>query len=359
MRGCSGGRAALLLHGRPRHKQLASLGWSPSFAWGSSSSTGPGPLFFSPQLAGSTTNSLFLFSPQSRLFCSTTSSSQDEPQPQREERLSKPPVRPRSAPRPPVPPAPLKLKAKRRRGAATSARKQEQSERKKEAEEHEEENTAQTKQGQGSTSSEVERMPELDAKQYDSAVVYYFTRAKVVVGQVLTHYWNGTKLLYNNITLSRRLVQMQRDGQPISRRDHKLVSRTKKDVKTAIPFLLLLLAPFSAYYLPFIIGFFPRILPSTYLHSSHKEDYQQKQLERRLQLAQRFFLVDSLANKLSSKEEATGIIDAFERCTTEKVSSFFCLFVGLLLHLRCLLTLCMMQERGIIITQTGSNRRGK
>ncbi|KAI3631329.1 hypothetical protein MIR68_010819 [Amoeboaphelidium protococcarum] len=80
------------------------------------------------------------------------------------------------------------------------------------------------------------------------------------------HYWNGTKLLAKEMKISTLLLMKQSRGHKLSRREHRQLLRTSRDMVKLIPFSIFVLVPFTELLLPFVLRIFPNMLPSTYEH---------------------------------------------------------------------------------------------
>ncbi|RJE24632.1 MRS7 family [Aspergillus sclerotialis] len=78
------------------------------------------------------------------------------------------------------------------------------------------------------------------------------------------HYWDGTKLLSTEVRISTRLVGKMAAGYELSRREHRQLQRTVKDLGRLVPFSMFVLIPFAELLLPVALKLFPNLLPSTY-----------------------------------------------------------------------------------------------
>ncbi|KAJ5864467.1 uncharacterized protein N7529_006383 [Penicillium soppii] len=84
------------------------------------------------------------------------------------------------------------------------------------------------------------------------------------VKKELQHYWDGTKLLATEVKISSRLALKMAGGYELSRREHRQLQRTTKDLGRLVPFSMFLIVPFAELLLPVALKIFPNLLPSTY-----------------------------------------------------------------------------------------------
>ncbi|KAF7594491.1 hypothetical protein BBP40_009124 [Aspergillus hancockii] len=91
---------------------------------------------------------------------------------------------------------------------------------------------------------------------------------KLTIGQKIKkevqHYWDGTKLLATEVKISSRLALKMAAGYELSRREHRQLQRTVKDLGRLVPFSMFILIPFAELLLPVALKLFPNLLPSTY-----------------------------------------------------------------------------------------------
>ncbi|KAJ5396600.1 LETM1 domain-containing protein mdm28 [Penicillium cosmopolitanum] len=91
---------------------------------------------------------------------------------------------------------------------------------------------------------------------------------KLTIGQKIKkevqHYWDGTKLLATEVKISSRLALKMAGGYELSRREHRQLQRTTKDLGRLVPFSMFLIVPFAELLLPVALKIFPNLLPSTY-----------------------------------------------------------------------------------------------
>ncbi|TPR08653.1 Protein kinase domain family protein [Aspergillus niger] len=78
------------------------------------------------------------------------------------------------------------------------------------------------------------------------------------------HYWDGTKLLATEVRISSRLALKMAAGYELSRREHRQLQRTVKDLGRLVPFSMFVIIPFAELLLPIALKLFPNMLPSTY-----------------------------------------------------------------------------------------------
>ncbi|RAL02943.1 MRS7 family protein [Aspergillus ibericus CBS 121593] len=91
---------------------------------------------------------------------------------------------------------------------------------------------------------------------------------KLTIGQKIKkeaqHYWDGTKLLATEVKISSRLALKMAAGYELSRREHRQLQRTVKDLGRLVPFSMFVIIPFAELLLPVALKLFPNMLPSTY-----------------------------------------------------------------------------------------------
>ncbi|OOQ81714.1 LETM1 domain-containing protein mdm28, mitochondrial [Penicillium brasilianum] len=91
---------------------------------------------------------------------------------------------------------------------------------------------------------------------------------KLTIGQKIKkevqHYWDGTKLLATEVKISFRLALKMAGGYELSRREHRQLQRTVKDLGRLVPFSMFVIVPFAELLLPVALKLFPNMLPSTY-----------------------------------------------------------------------------------------------
>ncbi|KAL4897669.1 MRS7 family protein [Aspergillus ambiguus] len=91
---------------------------------------------------------------------------------------------------------------------------------------------------------------------------------KLTIGQKIKkeaqHYWDGTKLLATEVRISSRLALKMAAGYELSRREHRQLQRTVKDLGRLVPFSMFIIIPFAELLLPVALKLFPNLLPSTY-----------------------------------------------------------------------------------------------
>lgn len=133
----------------------------------------------------------------------------------------------------------------------------------------------------------------------------------VKVKEGVHHYWVGTKLLVTEFKISGRLLNQILKGKELTRRERKQLLRTSADLFRLVPFIVIVIVPFAEFALPFLLRFFPNVLPSTYEHEYEKEEKIKKVLQARLETA-RFFqeTLEEMA-LVSKKPEAAKFAEAF------------------------------------------------
>ncbi|KAJ6157454.1 LETM1 domain-containing protein mdm28 [Penicillium chermesinum] len=120
----------------------------------------------------------------------------------------------------------------------------------------------------GSTDTKVAASTEAPAAEAEKNASGEKEAKKLTMGQKfkkeLQHYWDGTKLLATEVKISTRLAVKMASGYELSRREHRQLQRTTKDLGRLVPFSVFLIVPFAELLLPVALRIFPNLLPSTY-----------------------------------------------------------------------------------------------
>jgi LETM1 and EF-hand domain-containing protein 1, mitochondrial len=74
----------------------------------------------------------------------------------------------------------------------------------------------------------------------------------------------GFKLFGFELRVATRLVWKQLQGQALTRRERKQLTRTTADLFRMVPFTLFIIIPFAEILLPVALRIFPNMLPSTF-----------------------------------------------------------------------------------------------
>ncbi|XWW92775.1 hypothetical protein V2A60_000702 [Cordyceps javanica] len=85
------------------------------------------------------------------------------------------------------------------------------------------------------------------------------------------HYWDGSKLLAAEIKISWRLALKMAAGYELTRREHRQLQRTVKDLGRLVPFSVFIIVPLGEALLPLALKLFPNMLPSTFEGQKSKE----------------------------------------------------------------------------------------
>ncbi|KAM3547866.1 hypothetical protein MY1884_009409 [Beauveria asiatica] len=85
------------------------------------------------------------------------------------------------------------------------------------------------------------------------------------------HYWDGSKLLAAEIKISWRLALKMAAGYELTRREHRQLQRTVKDLGRLVPFSVFIIVPLGEALLPLALKLFPNMLPSTFEGPKSKE----------------------------------------------------------------------------------------
>ncbi|XP_045449708.1 mitochondrial proton/calcium exchanger protein isoform X2 [Melitaea cinxia] len=104
----------------------------------------------------------------------------------------------------------------------------------------------------------------------------------------LRHYYHGFRLLFIEVRISTSLLFKILKGQSLTRREHRLLVTTIGDLFRMVPFIVFILVPFLEFALPFVIKFFPGMLPSTFESKSQKEAVLKQHLKVKLEMAKFF-----------------------------------------------------------------------
>lgn len=91
------------------------------------------------------------------------------------------------------------------------------------------------------------------------------------VKKEVQHYWDGSKLLAAEVRISWRLALKMTAGYELTRREHRQLQRTVKDLGRLVPFSVFIIVPFAEALLPIALKLFPNMLPSTFEGQKSKE----------------------------------------------------------------------------------------
>jgi len=105
-----------------------------------------------------------------------------------------------------------------------------------------------------------------------------------VIDEIL-HYYHGFRLLGIDVKISAGLVWRILQGKTLTRREHRLLTRTVGDLFRLLPFSVFIIVPFMELLLPVFIKLFPGMLPSTFQTASEKEDKIKQNLKVKLETA--------------------------------------------------------------------------
>lgn len=115
----------------------------------------------------------------------------------------------------------------------------------------------------------------------------------------VNHYKNGFKLLYFNVKMTSQILMRSLKGIPQTRRERQLLTRTLGDLFRLVPFIVIILVPFMELSIPFLLKWFPGILPSTFDDKLKKKENLKKQLHLKIEMAK--FLQDTLVEIKNDK----------------------------------------------------------
>lgn len=91
------------------------------------------------------------------------------------------------------------------------------------------------------------------------------------VKKELAHYRDGTKLLAMEVRISSKLALKMSAGYELTRREHRQLQRTVRDLGRLVPFAMFVIVPFAELLLPVALKLFPNLLPSTYEGQKDKD----------------------------------------------------------------------------------------
>jgi LETM1 and EF-hand domain-containing protein 1 len=134
-----------------------------------------------------------------------------------------------------------------------------------------------------------------------------------MIKETATHYWVGTKLLWNEIKLTRQILRKVLAGKSMTRRERIQLVRTSTDLFRLVPFSIFVIVPFMEFLLPFALKLFPNMLPSTFQDSLKKEESLKQELQMRLAVAN--FMQEALEEmaRKKSSADAKEVIEFIER----------------------------------------------
>ncbi|EED12272.1 MRS7 family protein [Talaromyces stipitatus ATCC 10500] len=140
---------------------------------------------------------------------------------------------------------------------------------------------------------------------------------KMTIGQKIKHeiqhYWDGTKLLATEVRISVKLAMKMAAGYELSRREHRQLQRTVKDLARLVPFSVFVIVPFAELLLPIALRMFPNMLPSTYEGQKSKDKKAETLRGTRKEVSK--FLKDTL--------KETGLPLSAENAKKEEFTEFF------------------------------------
>lgn len=108
----------------------------------------------------------------------------------------------------------------------------------------------------------------------------------------IIHYYHGFRLLLIDIKIASRLAYKLLDGDDLSRREYRQLTRTTADIFRLVPFSIFVIVPFMEFLLPIFLKFFPGMLPSTFQTAKDKESKMKQQLKIKLDVTK--FLASTL-----------------------------------------------------------------
>lgn len=124
----------------------------------------------------------------------------------------------------------------------------------------------------------------------------------LVIKKEARHYWLGTKLLWKDVRIARRLASKVLRGTTLSRRERQQLTRTTADIFRLVPFLVFVLVPFMELMLPVALKLFPNMLPSTFEDKLKKEAEIKRSVGAQLEVAR--FLQDTVTEMASGMQRS-------------------------------------------------------
>ena len=130
------------------------------------------------------------------------------------------------------------------------------------------------------------------------------------------HYYNGFRLLFLDVRIASRTLWKILQGKSRTRRELNQFRRAVGDIFRLLPFSVFIIIPFAEFALPFVLRFFPGMLPSTFETSSKQETRLKKELKVKLEMAK--FLQDTVediavhANK-KNNEAQNNFVEFFKK----------------------------------------------
>ncbi|RXK36497.1 MRS7 family protein [Tremella mesenterica] len=111
------------------------------------------------------------------------------------------------------------------------------------------------------------------------------SRVWTTVKKEAQHYWQGTKLLGQEIKISSKLQWKVLNGGTLTRRERRQLRRTTTDLLRLLPFSVFVIVPFMEFLLPIALRLFPNMLPSTFEGEFAAAEKQRKLLRVRIEMA--------------------------------------------------------------------------
>lgn len=121
----------------------------------------------------------------------------------------------------------------------------------------------------------------------------------------LKHYYHGFKLLFKEFRMSTRyMIDVVIFRKSLKRREIQQVIRSTFDIMRILPMIIILVIPFMEFAIPFIIKFFPGLLPSTF-QPKKTDDMRLKVLKVKIEMTKN--MVETIkSHPLISKKTSTA-----------------------------------------------------
>ncbi|XP_062602433.1 mitochondrial proton/calcium exchanger protein-like isoform X2 [Saccostrea cucullata] len=121
----------------------------------------------------------------------------------------------------------------------------------------------------------------------------------------LKHYYHGFKLLFKEFRMSTRyMIDVVIFRKSLKRREIQQVIRSTFDIFRILPMIVMIVIPFMEFAIPFVIKFFPGLLPSTF-QPKKTDDMRMKVLKAKIEMTKN--MVETIKNHpLISKKSETA-----------------------------------------------------
>ena len=125
------------------------------------------------------------------------------------------------------------------------------------------------------------------------------------------HYYHGFRLLVLDTRIAWGTLWKIVRGKTVNRRERNQFRRAVADIFRLLPFSVFIVIPFAEIALPFVVKFFPGILPSTFETSSARDQRLKRELKVKLEMAK--FLQDTVEDIAVHSSKSSKKIDASKK----------------------------------------------